>query len=400
MAEDFSVKIENLTKVYKIYKKPWYRVLYALNKHIPFEEFYALKGINVTIGKGETVGIIGKNGHGKSTLLKLVTGVSQKSSGTIETNGRIVAMLELTSGFDKELTGRENVYIKGRTIGLSKAEIDARMDDILRFADIGKYVDQPVRTYSSGMKSRLGFAVSAHLDPDILIVDEVLAVGDTSFKLKCLNKMEEFRKKGKTILFVSHDLATIKAFCSSCMWIREGEMVAYGETGGVVQQYQDYLKAERKAENEQRRKENADLILTKDDMVHPTKASMQDAAGNPQTVFEPGDDIFLYANYEVKTPAEMLTCAITVFDNEGREIFGSDRQGQRFILNNEVGKHRLCMVMQHPQLLPGHYSVSCEIWNPHSGFVRGVMNKKAFEITSDYFLGTGTVAINCSCKSE
>ncbi len=400
MAENFSVKIENLTKIYKIYKRPWYRVLYALNKRIHYEEFYALKNISVTIGKGETVGIIGKNGNGKSTLLKLITGVSQKTSGTIETVGRIVAMLELTSGFDKELTGRENVYIKGRTIGLSKADIDSRMDDILAFADIGNYVDQPVRTYSSGMKSRLGFAVSANLDPDILIVDEVLAVGDTSFKLKCLNKMEDFRKQGKTILFVSHDLSTIKAFCSSCMWIKEGEMVAYGETGGVVQQYQDYLKAERKAENERRRQENAELILTKDDMVHPSKAQLKDMGGNVQSVFEPGDDILIHANYEVKTAAEKLTCAITVFDNEGNEIYGSDRQGQKFLLNNEIGTHKLRVILHHPQLLPGHYSISCEIWNPQSGFVRGVMNKKPFEITSDYFLGTGVMAIDCTCDSE
>ncbi len=399
-SKDYSVKVEHLTKIYKKYKRPWYRVINAFSSKVPYKKFYAMKDVSVTIPRGESVGIIGKNGNGKSTLLKMITGVTKMTSGTIDTNGRIVAMLELTSGFDKELTGRQNAYIKGRTIGLSKDEITSRMDDILAFADIGDFIDQPVRTYSSGMKSRLGFAVSVNLDPDILIVDEVLAVGDTSFKLKCLAKMEEFRKQGKTILFVSHDLNTIKAFCSSCMWIKEGEIVDYGQTGVIVQAYQDYLKAERRAENERRRKENADLLLTKDDMLHPEKAFICNSDGEKQNVFMLGDNIEISANYEVNVPADMLTCAITVLDSEQKEIFASDRQGEKFIINNELGRHRLHVTLHSPKLLPGHYFLTCEIWNPQSGFVRAVINKKPFEMQSEFFKGTGLLAIECTCSSK
>ena len=396
---NYSVKIEHLTKIYKKYKRPWYRVLNAFSSKVPYKEFYAVKDLSVTIPRGEAVGIIGKNGNGKSTLLKMITGVTKMTSGTIEADGRIVAMLELTSGFDKELTGRENAYIKGRTIGLSKEEITSRMDAILQFADIGDFIDQPTRTYSSGMKSRLGFAISVNLDPDILIVDEVLAVGDISFKLKCLAKMEEFRKQGKTILFVSHDLSTIKAFCSSCMWIKNGELMFYGETGKAVQMYQDYLKTDRREENERRRKENAELLLTKDDMLHPNKAHLVNGSGEEKTVFTAGEDIEILANYEVNVPADWLNCAITVYDSEQKEIFSSDRQGKQFSLKNEIGKHKLHVILHQPQLLAGHYFITCEIWNPQSGFVRGVINKKQFEIKSDSFMGTGIMYIDCSCTS-
>ena len=274
------------------------------------------------------------------------------------------------------------------------------MDAILKFADIGDFIDQPVRTYSSGMKSRLGFAVSVNLDPDILIVDEVLAVGDMSFKLKCLAKMEEFRKQGKTILFVSHDLSTIKAFCSSCMWIKQGELMYYGQTGTAVQMYQDYLKAERREENERRRKENADLLLTKDDMLHPKKAHLINSLGEETTVFNAGEDIELSANYEVNVPTDHLSCAITVFDSEQKEIYSSDRQGKQFVLKNELGSHKLHVILQQPQLLAGHYFITCEIWNPQSGFVRAVMSKKPFEVKSDNFMGTGIMYIECTCTSK
>ncbi len=397
---NYSVVIEHLTKAYKIYASPWLRVLHAFSSKIPYKNFYAIKDLSVKIREGEAVGIVGKNGHGKSTLLKMITGVTRQTEGTIETKGRIVAMLELTSGFDKELTGMENIYIKARTIGMSKAQIESRIEDIARFADIGDYLYQPVRTYSSGMKSRLGFAVSVNLDPDILIVDEVLAVGDVSFQMKCLSKMEEFRKQGKTILFVSHNLSTVKAFCTSAMWIKDGILMDYGDTGIVVQEYQDYLKADRRAENERRRQLDEDLILTKDDMLHPSKSKLCNTEGDPQTVFECGEDICIFANYEVKVQTDDLVCAVTVYDNEGREIFGSDPHAERLALKRAEGKHKLILTLRHPELLPGHYAITCELWNTQSGFVRGIMSKKPFEIASDHFTGTGIVNIDLQCESR
>ena len=392
---EYSVKTEGLTKIYKKYKHPWYRVFNAFTSKIPHKEFYALKNVSVEIPKGEAVGIVGKNGNGKSTFLKMITGVTTPTSGKIYTNGRIVAMLELTSGFDKELTGRENVYIKGRTIGMSKEEVNARMQDICDFADIGDFIDQPVRTYSSGMKSRLGFAVSVNMEPDILIVDEVLAVGDVSFKLKCLSKMEEFRKQGKTILFVSHDIATVKAFCSSCMWIKNGELMDYGDTGVVVQKYQDYLKAERAADNAKRRAENKDALLTKDDIIHPHNVIIGDENGNKKKYFEMGDDIYIYAGYDIKVSMEKLTCSVSIFDNEGTEIFGSDRQDEKLSVDASDGDHSVIIHLKKPPLLPGKYFATCALWNNDAGFARGICQKEPFEIGSEYFYGTGITAIEC-----
>ena len=237
-----AISVRDLTKTYKIYPSSIDRALSPFRKADNAKKFSALKNVTVDFPEGEVIAILGKNGSGKSTLLKIITGVVRQTSGDVEVNGRISAMLELTSGFDMELTGVENIYLRARALGIPKEEADERKDEIIRFADIGDHINQPVRTYSSGMKARLGFAVSVSVDPDILIVDEVLAVGDDIFKLKCIEKMEEFRKQGKTILFVSHSLFTVKAFCTKALWINEGKVMEYGELGPVILAYEDFLK--------------------------------------------------------------------------------------------------------------------------------------------------------------
>ena len=242
---DYAIRIKNLTKAYKIYSSPLRRVFDSIFHTKGYNKFVSLDDITVDIPKGEVVGILGKNGSGKSTLLKIITGVAKQTSGEVVTEGKISAMLELTSGFDPELTGIENIYLKALSMGISKAEITKRLDDIKKFADIGDYIIRPVRPSSSGMKSRLGFAVSVNVDTDILVVDEVLAVGDDIFRLKCIEKMKQFRREGKTILFVSHSLFTVKAFCTKGLWINEGKMMDYGDLGSVVLKYEDYLKKEK-----------------------------------------------------------------------------------------------------------------------------------------------------------
>ena len=231
-----AVSIKNLTKMYKLYASPLWRVWDALTKKKHYNEFYALKNVNAEFPKGAEIPILGRNGSGKSTLLKIITGVTRQTKGHVKVNGRIAAMLELTSGFDLELTGIENIFLKGVSMGLSKREIEDRLQEIIDFADIGEHINSPVRTYSSGMRARLGFAISVNVDPDILLVDEVLAVGDDVFRLKCIERMREFRQQGKTILFVSHSLGTIKAFCTKAMWLREGKVIDYGDLGDVVVQ--------------------------------------------------------------------------------------------------------------------------------------------------------------------
>ncbi|XZH10407.1 ABC transporter ATP-binding protein [Clostridium perfringens] len=232
-----AIRVKDLTKKYKLYQKKSERLANAFGKEKNIKEFYALKGVSFEISKGECVGIIGHNGAGKSTLLKLLTGVAFPTSGEIEINGRLASMLELGSGFNPELTGMENIYFNGSLNGLTKEEIDGKLKDILEFADIGNFIEQPVKNYSSGMFARLAFAVAINVDPDILIVDEILSVGDVGFQVKCMEKFNEFKKKGKTILYVSHGLGTVKKFCDRAIWLQKGEVVDDGNSVIVVERY-------------------------------------------------------------------------------------------------------------------------------------------------------------------
>lgn len=232
-----AIRVKDLTKKYKLYQKRSERLANAFGKEKNIKEFYALKGVSFEISKGECVGIIGHNGAGKSTLLKLLTGVAFPTSGEIDINGRLASMLELGSGFNPELTGMENIYFNGSLNGLTKEEIDGKLKDILEFADIGNFIEQPVKNYSSGMFARLAFAVAINVDPDILIVDEILSVGDVGFQVKCMEKFNEFKKKGKTILYVSHGLGTVKKFCDRAIWLQKGQVVDDGNSVIVVERY-------------------------------------------------------------------------------------------------------------------------------------------------------------------
>ncbi len=251
MSEDIAIKIENLSKCYQIYDQPRDRlkqmILPRLQRAVGmqpkqyFREFWALKDVSLEVNKGETVGIIGRNGSGKSTLLQMICGTLNPTSGSIQTQGRIAALLELGSGFNPEFTGRENVYMNAAVLGLSDDEIDARFDEIVLFADIGDFIDQPVKVYSSGMLVRLAFAVAINVDPEILIVDEALSVGDELFQRKCFSRIEAIRANGATILFVSHSGSQIVELCDRAVLLDSGEKIAEGMPKKVVGQYQKLL---------------------------------------------------------------------------------------------------------------------------------------------------------------
>lgn len=240
MADKIAIKAENVSKTYKLYNSPQDRLKEAIN---PFRkkyhnDFCALNNISFDINRGETVGIIGKNGSGKSTLLKIITGVLTPTNGKVVTNGRISALLELGAGFNREMTGLENVYFSGAINGYSKEEVDTRLERILAFADIGDFIHQPAKVYSSGMYARLGFAVAINIDPEILIIDEALSVGDMAFQNKCYRKIESFVKEGKTVLFVSHSLGAIRLFCQRSMWLHQGKMEMFDTTENVTDSYE------------------------------------------------------------------------------------------------------------------------------------------------------------------
>lgn len=239
------ISLEHITKIYKLYNRPQdrFKETFSLTHKKYSRDFYALKDISLRIERGESVGFVGKNGSGKSTLLKILTGVLSPTGGVKNINGRISALLELGAGFNMEFTGMENIYLNGTIMGIEREEMEKRIDSIVGFADIGDFIWQPVKTYSSGMFVRLAFAVAIHVDPEILIVDEALAVGDTRFQMKCMDKFMEFMQAGKTILFVSHDVNMIKRFCSRTVWINEGSLVMDGGTDEVTDRYTDFLKS-------------------------------------------------------------------------------------------------------------------------------------------------------------
>ena len=243
MNNDIAISVKNLSKKYRLYNSPKDRMKEALN---PFRkkyhrDFWALENVSFEISKGEVVGIIGKNGAGKSTLLKIITGVLMPTGGSVTVNGKISALLELGTGFNPELTGIKNVYFSGMVMGYTEEEMDAKIDNILSFADIGDFVYQPIKTYSSGMLVRLGFAAAINVEPDILIVDEALAVGDIRFQQKCYRKINEFREMEKTIVFVTHAMQMVKNYCSAAIWIRDGKVYQIGEPERVIKDYTSYM---------------------------------------------------------------------------------------------------------------------------------------------------------------
>lgn len=236
-----AISFNHVSKIYKLYKNDKQRFRAIFNKRIKPTLKKAGDDLTFTIEKGESVALFGKNGAGKSTLLKMITGVIYPTSGEIEVNGRVSALLELTAGFDPEFTGRENIFFRGQLLGIPREEIEALEQEIIDFADLGEYIDQPVRTYSSGMKARLGFAINANIKPEILIVDEALSVGDKEFRQKCNQKINEIVDSGVTFLFVTHSTNVAKNFCKRGIVMRLGKITFDGEIGEAIEFYEDYL---------------------------------------------------------------------------------------------------------------------------------------------------------------
>ncbi len=386
--------VENLTKEYKTYSSSLARALAPFRRTDTGGRFRALDNVSLALDHGDVVAILGRNGSGKSTLAKIVAGVTTPTSGRVEVNGRISAMLELTSGFDSQLSGIENVYLRALALGIPRAEADDRLDDIVAFADIGEHIKHPVRTYSSGMKARLGFAVSVNVDPDILIVDEVLSVGDDIFRLKCIDRMGKIREAGKTILFVSHSLGMVKSFCTKAIWIHKGVLQADGDIGPTVQLYEEFLKGERaSARKELRDGAAADVAVERGDIVAVSGARLVTADGQPCREFEHGEDICLELDYTVKMPIPRLSFTFWIRNSEDVEVFASDRQSDRFVIDASLGTHHLRLRLVSPPLLGGGYKLSGELWNNASGFYVNHSRDRVFSVTQGSFVGTGIAAI-------
>ena len=320
---EIAISVGHLNKVYKLYNKPSDRLKETLGMKVSAKEHYALRDVSFTVNKGETVGIIGTNGSGKSTILKIITGVLNPSGGEVSVNGRISALLELVAGFNMEYTGIENVYLNGTMIGFSREEIDQKMDAILSFADIGDFIHQPVKTYSSGMFVRLAFAVAINIEPEILIVDEALSVGDVFFQAKCYRKFEDFKRMGKTILFVSHDLGSISKYCDRVILLNHGEKLDEGQPKPMVDLYKKLLVHQE--EEAQEKAQGEPSVAAQGAAVPPEGGFWKDAlATNPQ-VLEYGEK-----------RAEVIDFA--VLDESGK-ITNTVEKGMKFTIKMKVAFH-------------------------------------------------------------
>ncbi|MGH9110099.1 MAG: ABC transporter ATP-binding protein, partial [Acidimicrobiales bacterium] len=238
-----AVDVQDVSKRFRLYHEKYTslkeKVIHA--GRVPYEELWALRGVSFDVQEGETLGILGRNGSGKSTLLKCVCGVLQPTSGRVVVRGKLAGLLELGAGFQQELSGRENIYLNGSMLGLARREVDRMFDDIVEFAELGQFIDNQVKFYSSGMYVRLGFAVAVNVDPDVLVIDEVLAVGDERFQRKCIDRVKQFQREGRTILFVSHAPDQVRAICDRAVVLSDGQMIAIGTPGEAVRTFRERL---------------------------------------------------------------------------------------------------------------------------------------------------------------
>lgn len=312
--KDISIIVENVSKIYKIYDKPIQRLKESLtpySKKKYFREHFALDNINISINKGDTIGIIGKNGSGKSTLLKLITGVLNPTTGKIYTNGKIAALLELGAGFNPEYTGIENIFLNGLMMGFSKEEMNDKLEDIVKFADIGEFIYQPVKTYSSGMFARLAFSVAINVEPNILIVDEALSVGDMYFQAKCITKMKEMFSSGITVLFVTHDTNAIKTLCEKTLLLDHGRMIAFGPSEEVVDLYAKKIREEMTILNNK---------LIKEDGTIEKSFSLDNLTETRKICFKENEDFRRRIAYYRQGTQDVVLTDIEILNNKNEKI--------------------------------------------------------------------------------
>lgn len=352
-ANDNAIEISKVVKDYAIYRSPRARLVSLLKPNSTAEGgkvFRALDGISLTVRRGETMGIIGRNGAGKSTLLQVLCGTVTPTAGTVSINGRFAALLELGAGFNPDFTGRENVYMNASLLGLSRSEIDDRLDSIRNFADIGDFFERSVKTYSSGMYVRLAFSVAIHTEPDVLIVDEALSVGDIRFQMKCLARIEALRARGATILFVSHSMEQIKRFCQTAIWMENGRIKLHGEASFVADQFRDYEIGRTNESLEQ----GLEVGKPRGESV-PAFIETVSLSRNFMAPFEPMTVEISYCIRDESIHGFLLGVAIKGMD--GQHIFGPNTHLERVEIPNKKGSHRVSYHIPSMPLLTGTYRV-------------------------------------------
>lgn len=380
---DIAIQVEGVGKRFRL-RSAGGRTLKSMvmdRIHAPGSErdLWALKDVNFTVQRGSTLGLIGANGAGKSTLLSVLAGTMSPTEGRIKTTGVISSLLELGAGFHPDLTGRENVFLAGAIMGLTRDQMTRRFDAIVNFADIGTFIDQPVKHYSSGMYVRLGFAVAVEVDPDILLVDEVLAVGDASFQRKCLRRMADFREQKKTMLIISHDLGTIQSVSDQILFLDHGRVLGHGDPGKVVGQYEAFWRSQASAERS-REWGTREVVLT--------GAEFFDESEEMTTKFKWGKPLTVRLRYTVKTPVGPSIFGFGISDEAGRLVHGSNTEIASVVIPSLSGSGQVVLKIPHLNLAKGTYFFSFSVHsadhkvNYHrmdNAFAIGVESEKSFE---------------------
>lgn len=369
MAEnDIAIEVRNVTKSFKVYldKGAQLKERLLFRKRSRYEERKVLRGISFDVKKGEAIGLIGHNGCGKSTTLKLLTRIMYPDEGTIKLKGRVSSLIELGAGFHPDMSGRENIYTNAAIFGLTKKEIDARIKDIVDFSELADFIDNPVRTYSSGMYMRLAFSVAINVDADVLLIDEILAVGDANFQTKCFNKLKEIKAQGTTIVIVSHALGQIEQICDRAIWIHEGLIKAEGPPKEIDLEYLDYMS--RKMQEKNKSESDAEEVSEEETgkrwgsgEVRIKKVRSFAADGSEQKTFRTGEDIRLSIDYTVKKPVKDAVFGFGVFDMNGIQCYGTntriDKQPDITISENGTAE----ILMKNVELLAGEYNIDIAI---------------------------------------
>ena len=389
MASAPAIQLVNVSKVYRKYGKKHFATLKSallqrsiLDELQPTDTFTALDNLSMAVPAGATLGLIGRNGSGKSTALKLVAGITKPTAGTVTVRGRISALIELGAGFHPEISGRENVFINGIMLGLSRREIERRFDEIVEFAELREFIDEPVKSYSSGMYMRLGFSVATHVDPDVLLVDEVLAVGDEGFTHKCLDKFADFKRRGKTVLLVTHQLNLVERFCDEAVWLDHGRKLGEGDPKRIVDAYvadvateeDKYLAtADEKAQQESDAAPHQEPPAAADDptadmmkategrwgtrQVEITEVVLADASGEPSHVFQSGDPLRVRLNVRAAEPVKDIVFGVAIFNTEGVCVYGTNTLIEEQALTGIRGDATVTLEFAALDLVEGTYKV-------------------------------------------
>jgi len=402
MSDKYAIEIENVTRIYQKYSsrhrfKTFKSALISgdLFKSMkPDELVTALENVSFKVPKGTTYGVIGENGSGKSTLLKIITGIAKPTSGRVVVRGKVSALIELGAGFHPEITGRENVYINGIMLGLGKKEIHDKFDDIVRFAELEEFIDAPIKTYSSGMYMRLGFSVAINVRPDVLLIDEILSVGDASFVPKCLDKIDDFRRRKKSILFVSHDLATVEKICDRVIWLKDGKIKTTGEPKRVIDAYlQDIAGQQEEVFERRQQRVNTEYSLEDDPKVPETsdvktpespadedlisssgdgeeehreqrwgkreieikKVRLTDLNGKPKYVFQSDEGMIVELEVESYSRIKDFVIGLGLFNSQGIQCYGTNTHMEEFKAKSIKGKGKITFQIQKLNLINGTY---------------------------------------------